>query len=118
MRKRIGILFTGVYVTGCTDRFLVRVDSLQLLFHRRQVVVRRSLTKVIMSSVKMYFDVMKAFNENVLPVSENISTKYPYPKHQTNQVKRTLCIFVELKEEDVFPIEAPRKVLRQNVCNL
>ena len=29
MRKRIGILFTGVYVTGSADRFLVRVDSLQ-----------------------------------------------------------------------------------------
>ena len=63
---------------------------------------------VIMSSVEIYFGVIKVFDESGNKVGGNNSRKYPFPKQHDSPSKRTLCIFVDLEENDIFPIEAPR----------
>ena len=67
---------------------------------------------VIMSSLEIYFGVVKVFDESGNKVGGNNSRKYPFPKHHESPSKRTLCIFVDLEEKDIFPIEPPRQVLK------
>ena len=74
----------------------------------RSVEFRGSLFTVIMSSVQIYFGVVKVFDESGTIVGGNNSRKYPFPKHHDSPPKRTLCIFIDLEESDIFPIEAPR----------
>ena len=76
---------------------------------------RGSRLTVIMSSLEIYFGVVKVFDESGNKVGGNNSRKYPFPKHHESPSTRTLCIFVDLEEKDIFPIEPPRQVLKFSV---
>ena len=76
---------------------------------------RGSRLTVIMSSLEIYFGVVKVFDQSGNKVGGNNSRKYPFPKHHESPSKRTLCVFVDLEENDIFPIEPPRQVLKFSV---
>ena len=61
-----------------------------------------------MSSMEIYFGVVKIFDESGSKIGGNNSRKYPFPKQHDSPSKRTLCIYIDLEENDIFPIEAPR----------
>ena len=120
MRGEYGMLLAVGYVQGSPDLSLVHVRSVSARCWLSEdqysstvfdgLSVRKSLLKVIMSTVEIYFGVLKVNESRSISYANN-SRKYPLPKHRNYQTKRRLCIFVDLEESDVFPIEAPRKVL-------
>ena len=118
MRGEYGMFLAVAYVQGSADLSLVYVRpvSARCWLSEDQypstvsdrLSVRRSLLKVIMSTVEIYFGVLKVNESRSISYANN-SRKYPLPKHRNHHTKRRLCIFVDLEESDVFPIEAPRK---------
>ena len=58
--------------------------------------------------MEIYFGAVKVFDESGSKIVGNNSRKYPFPKQHDSLSKRTLCIFIDLEENDIFPIEAPR----------